>query len=199
MVQGTAYRHVDFAVPASFTCCACVLQGSNGGGDSNAGGRRGQLFRHSLPRMGDTNTTTAFGNLNLKDIANSLGSNGRASPPPPSPFAGAPAFNLDYQSSFQDTSSAGGELLLWACSCLPACARPFVGMLAVNQASHSSFHDINSCLRQAFVMIEAKHGSLWNTSCVGGELGLHLTRGSRYAALEAVNRECWLAQKSVLE
>lgn len=124
-----------------------------------------------MPRMGDTNTTTAFGNLNLKDIANSLGSSTsrRTSPPPPSPFAGAPAFNQDNQSSFQDTSSAGGELSLWACL-LPACARPFVGMLAFNQASHSSFQDNSSLLEASiFAMIEGKHGSLQDTGCTGGE------------------------------
>ena len=110
-------RHSLRACGSRCTCnLPCLhLQGSNSGGS----GRRGQLFRHSLPRMGDTNTTTAFGNLNLKDIASSLGSSSsRASPPPPSPFAGAPAFNQDNQSSFQDTSSAGGELLRWPCSCL---------------------------------------------------------------------------------
>ena len=144
------------------------LQGSNGGSGAGAGGgRRGQLLRHSLPRMGDTNTATAFGNLNLKDIANSLGgSSSRASPPPPSPFAGAPAFNQDNQSSFQDTSSAGGQLLLWVCSCLPEPA-PLLGCWPSVGPVTAAFTS-GLCWRQGLELTEAHHGSLQDTSCIGG-------------------------------
>ena len=171
--RGSWWRH---SLPPCGVCCTCSLlrlrlQGSSGGGGGgNGGGRRGQLFRHSLPRMGDTNTTTAFGNLNLKDIANSLeaSSSRRASPPVPSPFAGAPAFNQDNQSSFQDTSSAGGELLQWACSCMPVPAPLLRCWPSIRPATAVDRTPL-LCWRQASAMIEAKHGSPSDTSCIGGE------------------------------